>query len=724
MIKKLNPALLILIQFLFLQSIDSQVPVNMTGYLTEKFSKYVKSVPWEEIYVHTDRDEYISGEDLWFNIYLIDRQSSKPSLDSKIAYFELLNPENRPVVQKRIRLDGGFGPGQIVLPDTLGTGRYTIRAYTNWMKNFLPSNCFIKEINIYNSFSNKTIKGELNSVKIIKGTNIRQNYPQTGITLRVNRENRDNLEINISADEKFRSDNQNLIYLFIQTHGIINYLSFEKLSDENTKISIPNSHLLPGINQITIFNSTGLPVAEKLIYTPEKENTLVTLHLADTFSVRNKISLNLEIGDGSTSSLNPGSYSISVASASGSHLGIHIQDYMIFGTEFGLTPWNVMKNKKISEIPGEVIDSLLQTVKSNWIDWEMILKDDHPVFNYQAEKESHYISGKLITGNQKSADSESFVIMSHPGKVATFQYAKTDDAGTFNFGIHIDDVVNDLIIQPDNVTKNQSVIIESSFWDQYPESENSSDSINRSIPPYISKWSANNQVRKIYGMTSVGEPLVVAMPRTNPKRFYGKPDNEIVMKDYIALPVMQEVFFELLVGVFLKSKKSGWEVTMNDPANNKTYSNPPGLFVDGVMVKDPNVIGGLDPDLVETIDVVRDKYFVGDYLFYGIVNAITKAGDFSNSTLPAYAIRLPYRVIDPVNSFKSTDYSSADMKKRRIPDFRNTLYWNQSVKTDYKGNSRLEFWASDFVSEFEVNIQGITQDGKTFSLKKIIEVKR
>ncbi len=26
------------------------------------------------------------------------------------------------------------------------------------------------------------------------------------------------------------------------------------------------------------------------------------------------------------------------------------------------------------------------------------------------------------------------------------------------------------------------------------------------------------------------------------KRFYGKPDNELVMRDYIKLPVMQEVF--------------------------------------------------------------------------------------------------------------------------------------------------------------------------------------
>ena len=91
--------------------------MNVPDYISQRFLKYCESVPREEIFIHSDREEYIAGEDLWFNVYLIDRQSFKPSLNSKIAYFELLNPENRPVVQKRIWIDEGFGPGQIVLPD-------------------------------------------------------------------------------------------------------------------------------------------------------------------------------------------------------------------------------------------------------------------------------------------------------------------------------------------------------------------------------------------------------------------------------------------------------------------------------------------------------------------------------------------------------------------------------------------------------------------------------
>src|SRR5664280_2147429 len=153
MIKKFKPAILLLINLLFLQGICSQTPQDMQGYLVQKFSQYCKAVPREEIFIHCDRDEYISGENIWFNIYLIDRQSLKSSLNSRIVYFELLNTKNRPVVQKRILVDNGLGPGQIVLPDTLSSGLYTIRAYTSWMENFLPYNCFMRKIVIYNTLS-------------------------------------------------------------------------------------------------------------------------------------------------------------------------------------------------------------------------------------------------------------------------------------------------------------------------------------------------------------------------------------------------------------------------------------------------------------------------------------------------------------------------------------------------------------------------------------------
>lgn len=123
--------------------------------ITTKFKQYIEQIPNEVVYVQTDRDEYIAGEEFWFNISLFDMQSSKPSARSKIVYVEILNSDNTPVAQKRIGIANGFGPGQLTLTDSLTTGIYTLRAYTNWMKNFMPENCFMKDIDIYNYLNNK-----------------------------------------------------------------------------------------------------------------------------------------------------------------------------------------------------------------------------------------------------------------------------------------------------------------------------------------------------------------------------------------------------------------------------------------------------------------------------------------------------------------------------------------------------------------------------------------
>jgi hypothetical protein len=163
-------------------------------------------------------------------------------------------------------------------------------------------------------------------------------------------------------------------------------------------------------------------------------------------------------------------------------------------------------------------------------------------------------------------------------------------------------------------------------------------------------------------------------------------------------------------------------MSISDPADNSVFKKPPVLFIDGVVVNDPATIAEFDPELVEKIEAVKELYVIGDYYFFGLVNVITRAGDYSGVTLPDYAVRLNYRVIDRPKSFISPDYSTDEMKQSRIPDLRNTLYWNPALKPDNDGKVRLDFWTSDYRGMYEINIQGITSDGKPVSVRKKIKV--
>jgi len=720
MIKLVKSAFFIIAQFLFLQGIYAQNQVNISDYIKQQFLRYCEEVPREEVYIHSDRNEYIAGEDLWLNVYLMDRQNGTPSLSSQIAYVELLNRENRPVAQRRIKTDNGFGPGHLVIPDTLSSGKYTIRAYTSWMKNFLPDNCFMKDINIYNAFSKNGFIGKLST----DNTNIESNerFPDIEeVTLNVDNSKPDILEIMINAGGTFIRDNS-AVLLFIQTHGKINHVSTELLSQQNTKISINKEELIPGINHITIFSLNGKPLRERFIYTPSQETHFTNLNPPEIVKAKNKVSLEFTIDDSHNNQLHPANLSISVSPRLKYTGTPGINDYMVFGSEFGITPWNILRGRKISSLPADVIDSLLLNLKSNWITWEKVLSDDLPVLKYKSETETHYLSGSLINRNSSAIDSARYIFMSTPGKEAVFQYARTDGDGDFSFRIQIDDRYKDLIIQPADPGSNYSIKINSSFSENYLLSETLEEPLSPETQSYVSKMSVNYQVSKIYEASYAVVSDNQMFPDLKNKRFYGKPDIELIMADYIKLPVMEEVFFELIPGAFMKNRRSVYEITIMDPVENKIYETPPCLMIDGVIINDHSIIANLDPEDVEQIDVVKERYFVGDYMFYGIVNVITKDGDFSYVDLPEYATRLRYRVIDPASSFVSPDYTSEEIRSSRIPDFRNTLYWDPSVKPDKDGKARIEFWSSDICSEYEINIQGISQDGKLISYSGILKV--
>lgn len=104
----------------------------------------------EKLFVHTDKSFYITGEILWLKIYNTDATENKPLDVSKVAYVEILDRQQNPVVQAKIKLDNGSGSGSLSIPITLSDGNYKLRAYTNWMKNFGPDFFFEKTLTIIN----------------------------------------------------------------------------------------------------------------------------------------------------------------------------------------------------------------------------------------------------------------------------------------------------------------------------------------------------------------------------------------------------------------------------------------------------------------------------------------------------------------------------------------------------------------------------------------------
>jgi len=105
----------------------------------------------EKIYLHTDRSTYYTGDDVWFKAYLIDALDHSLTNHSRNLHVELISPALKIISNRIIRLDSGLGNGDFKLPPDISSGKYKIRAYTNYMRNFSDQLFFTKEIIIVNA---------------------------------------------------------------------------------------------------------------------------------------------------------------------------------------------------------------------------------------------------------------------------------------------------------------------------------------------------------------------------------------------------------------------------------------------------------------------------------------------------------------------------------------------------------------------------------------------
>ncbi|GAB3932809.1 hypothetical protein [Larkinella terrae] len=133
----------------------------------------------EKLFLHIDRTFYVAGELMWFKINYVDGSFHKPLSLSKVTYLEVLDKENRPVLQTKVAMADGAGDGSLFIPTTLASGNYLVRAYTNWMKNFSPDYFFEKTVTIVNTFR----KLELPPLKDSLATDI-QFFPEGGNLVR------------------------------------------------------------------------------------------------------------------------------------------------------------------------------------------------------------------------------------------------------------------------------------------------------------------------------------------------------------------------------------------------------------------------------------------------------------------------------------------------------------------------------------------------------------
>ena len=101
----------------------------------------------EKIYSHTDRPLYFPNETIWFKAYVVNSSNTISAL-SEMMYVDLLSPKGSVVKTLRLPVRNGYSYGDIQIDKNWVGGIYTLKMYTNWMRNYGEKQFFTKEITV------------------------------------------------------------------------------------------------------------------------------------------------------------------------------------------------------------------------------------------------------------------------------------------------------------------------------------------------------------------------------------------------------------------------------------------------------------------------------------------------------------------------------------------------------------------------------------------------
>lgn len=112
----------------------------------------------ERVYVSTDKDIYLAGEDIWYSLYCFDHEGGGYSGLSDVAYLQFVSNDGVAATAKGA-LIGGRGCGRFRIPMTLPTGNYSIVSYTKCDGGDAVGEFNGKVISIFNTSTTARVQG-------------------------------------------------------------------------------------------------------------------------------------------------------------------------------------------------------------------------------------------------------------------------------------------------------------------------------------------------------------------------------------------------------------------------------------------------------------------------------------------------------------------------------------------------------------------------------------
>ncbi len=295
---------------------------------------------------------------------------------------------------------------------------------------------------------------------------------------------------------------------------------------------------------------------------------------------------------------------------------------------------------------------------------------------------------------------------------------KSDSVGQFYFSFYNFNGVKDFYLRTEPGVDNSKIQIYNEFLNSCIPKENldlhlSVNKKNLIKEMYINQQLLNLKDSEIKYLHVKTDTLISQ---------FGKPDFKIYLKNFVKLPTLHEVFDEIIPSVRVREEDQKFVLSIYDEELNLNY-NKPLILLDNIPVFKVDDILKIKPSLIDNIQIYNKMYLLGDKIFNGIIILNSKSDKFCRITLPENAKFFKYKGFTDSGYPIFPEYKILDKKNSKIPDFRNTLYW-ESGNLSAGDNLTISFFTSDYCAEYIVNLYLITKNGNVIKRTKTFIVEK
>jgi hypothetical protein len=242
----------------------------------------------------------------------------------------------------------------------------------------------------------------------------------------------------------------------------------------------------------------------------------------------------------------------------------------------------------------------------------------------------------------------------------------TDDYGHFDAGLPFFQGEKELFVMAAARDKKVEIQVDQDFCPKPMKLMVPLFTVSEEEKKVVLQLAQQAQIAAAWGLDTL-QPIKTIASRP----FYGTPQKTIDFDFYIQLDSLEQYFTDIPSWVQVKSKKGKRYFEIFNETTDLSI-NKPLVLVDWIPVDEADRVLALSPQLVKQIEIVNKPYWHGSELYAGVLNVLTRKGDFGNIRFAETGMFVNYQFLAS---------PKAPAGHHPLP----LTYWNSQLNSDEAG---------------------------------------